>query len=184
MKINFLNNIRFNIQRVNRLLQMNRISDIVWNDLIKMIKKTGLPYKQYDTEKYIETNVSSEKECLMKFRYEIINKKLLIKAIFLSGFDAGKTYDIMILSSHLNSLLNFGVVRVNTNGNYVQYDYSGDLLLYYLYSGEIHSDITRHFDITEECLWAFNYMLNTGNDPVFVIAELLKRNEQKNTEKK
>ena len=58
------------------------------------------------------------------------------------------------------------------------------IFLYLLYPNEIHNDICSHFEITKDCIWAFNTMLNTGNDPVFVIAELLKRNEKESTEKK
>ena len=184
MKINFLNNIRFNIQRVNRLLQVNRISEIVWNELVKFVKKTGLPYEQYDNEKYIETTFSGEEESSIKFQYKITRQKLVFNAVILSDYDVDNTHDIMILSSHFNSLLNFGVVWVDTNSRLVRYEYSGDLLLYLLYPGEIHTDISRHYEITKNCIWAFNTMLNTGNDPVLVIAELLKRNEQESTEKK
>jgi hypothetical protein len=58
-----------------------------------------------------------------------------------------------------------------------------EILLYALYPGEIHSDITRHYEIAKECVWAFNMLINSGDDPVFVIAELIKRQEKDNLEK-
>jgi hypothetical protein len=84
----------------------------------------------------------------------------------------------MILASHLNSLLNFGKVSVNTKYNCVEFVYSGDLVTYMLFPGEIRSDLRVHYNITLDCFWAFTNLIETDDDPVFVISELLKRKDE------
>ncbi|MBC7643041.1 MAG: hypothetical protein H7174_12015, partial [Flavobacterium sp.] len=56
--------------------------------------------------------------------------------------------------------------------------HSGDLVTYMLFPGEIHSDLRVHYDITLECFWAFSNLIETGDDPVFIISELLKRKDE------
>ena len=47
-----------------------------------------------------------------------------------------------------------------------------------LFSGEIDTDITTHYNLTKDCVWAFLNLLETGDDPVFVFSEVLKRKEE------
>jgi Skp family chaperone for outer membrane proteins len=92
------------------------------------------------------------------------------------------TNDILVLASHFNGLLNFGSVKVSVKYNYVEFVYSRDLLTYSLYPGEINSDTDAHFDLTKDVFWSFNNMIETGEDPVFIFSELLrKKEEEKNT---
>jgi hypothetical protein len=50
-----------------------------------------------------------------------------------------------------------------------------------LYSGEINSDTDTHFELTKDVFWAFNNMIVTGDDPVFVFSELMRNKENNNT---
>ena len=176
--IDFLSNVQFRFQRVCRLLKVNRLSEIVWDDLIKMLEKQGQDFGRDDNQKSIEMTFSNSDESSMKLYHEIGTKKLEFKAVLLSNFETRNTHDIMILSSYINNLLNFGMVRVDTINNCVQFVYSGDLLLYFLYPIEKLDDMIKHIEVAKECHWAFMYMLDKGNDPAFVIAEFLKRNDQ------
>ena len=182
--IDFLRNIRFSIQRVCRLLKVNRRSEIVWNDLIKMHEKAGWGFGQDANQKSIELTFSNTDESSIKLYHEISNNKIVFRAVILSNFDVDNTHDIMILSSLINSSINFGSVRADTINNCVHFVYSGDLLLYFFYPGEKHSDMFKHIEIAKECHWAFNYMLNTKDNPASVIVEFIKRNDQEIKEKK
>ena len=62
---------------------------------------------------------------------------------------------------------------------HVEFFYSRDLLTYSLYPGEINSDTDTHFELTKDVFWSFNNMIATGEDPVFVFSELIKRREKK-----
>jgi hypothetical protein len=74
--------------------------------------------------------------------------------------------------------LNFGVVKVSINYNCVDFVYTRDLLSYSLFSGEIDDTIV-HFNLTKDVFWSFNNMIHTGEDPVFVFSELMKRREER-----
>lgn len=166
-------------KKISRLFKVKHRSEIVWNELIKLHKKENWHFGQYDNEKYVRATFTDENNNDLNFHYQVTDDKLVFRAVIVSDFSEDYTNDIMVLSSHLNSLLTFGMVRVNIKDNYVEFVYQGDLLVYMLYPGEIHSDIDRHFRITSDCYWAFTHLLNSGDEPVFVISELLKRNEKR-----
>jgi hypothetical protein len=73
--------------------------------------------------------------------------------------------------------LNFGTVKVSAKYNYVEFVFSRDLLTYSLYPGEINSDTDTHFELSKDIFWSFNNMIETGEDPVFVFSELLRKKE-------
>jgi len=161
-------------------MKIQNRSEIVWNELIKLNKKEGWHFGQYENEKCIETSFKINDGLVMKFQYSINENNLIFRAVILSEFNIDSTNDIMVLSSHFNGLLNRGIVRVDIKYNYVEYVYSGNLLLYLLFPEEIHFDIERHYNITKDCFWAYSTMLKSGDNPVFVIAELLERVEKEN----
>lgn len=166
------------IKRIYRLLHVDKRSVIVWGELIKIHKNENWHFGQFDNDKYILTTFNLKNEKEQKFRYEVTQNNLKFHTFILDSFDEQKTTDIMVLASHLNSLLNFGKVSVNTKYNFVEFIYTGDLLTYMLFPGEIHSDLRVHYNLTLDCCWAFSNLIETDDDPVFVISELLKRKDE------
>ncbi len=69
---------------------------------------------------------------------------------------------------------------MNLKSNYVEFYYSGHLLTYLFYPELIHDDIVQHYRISLDCFWAFNQLIETGEDPVFIFSELLDKIDQKN----
>jgi hypothetical protein len=51
--------------------------------------------------------------------------------------------------------------------------------VYSLYPGTINNDTITHFDLTKNIFWAFNELANTGDEPVFIFSEFLKRMENR-----
>lgn len=168
------------IRRMARVLKVKNRTKIVWKELIKMHKQANWHFGQFDNEKYIITtfNLNDNNNQAHKFRYEVDQNKLEFQSYILNSFNEDKTNDILVLASHFNGLLNFGKVVVNIKYNYVEYTYSGDLITYMLYPGEIHSDLRTHYNLTLDCFWAFSNLIETDDDPVFVISELLKRKDE------
>lgn len=180
MKIGLVfKNIPIQIKRIYRLFRVKHRSEIVWNDLIKLHKQENWHFGQYDNEKYLHTTFVDENNNSFGFHYQITEERLVYRAVISSGFDEENTNAVMVLSSHLNSLLYSGIVRVDIANNYVEFVLSGNLLVYNLYPNKIHSDLDRHFEITKDLFWAYSYLLNSGEEPVFVIAELVKRNNKR-----
>jgi hypothetical protein len=172
--------IKYTFKRFYRILNVKKRSEFVWKDLIKYNQKKGWTFGQYETEKRIETSFSVDENNVLNFNYTVKEEKLAFTSIILSEFDEDKSNDLLLLAAHFNSLLSFGVVIVSTKYNYVGFTHSGDLITYMLFDGEIDEDLRRHFNITKDVFWSFKTLLETGDDPVFVFSELLRRNEEKN----
>ena len=174
------NKIKYTFKRFYRILNVKKRSEFVWKDLIKYNQKKGWTFGQYETEKRIETSFSVDENNVLNFNYTVKEEKLAFTSIILSEFDEDKSNDLLLLAAHFNSLLSFGVVIVSTKYNYVGFTHSGDLITYMLFDGEIEADYIRHFNITKDVFWSYKTLLETGDDPVFVFSELLRRNEEKN----
>ena len=177
MKITrFLSNkIKFTSKRIYRTLNVKKASHYVWKELIKYHKSSGWNFGQFDNDKHIECSFKIDDTCYADFSYYITDSKLKFRSTILASFDEERTNDIMVLASHFIGLLNFGMVKVNLKYNYVEFVYSGDLLTYSLFPGEIEPDTTTHFDLAKDCIWSFTNLLESGEDPVFVFSELLRK---------
>ena len=46
-----------------------------------------------------------------------------------------------------------------------------------LFPDEIHSDVKSHYHLTIDCIWAFSNLIETNEDPLFVISALLRRKD-------
>ena len=171
----FFTKIKYTWKRFYRILNVKDRSEFVWKDLIKYNLEKGWRFGQYETEKRIQCTFSVGENNSILFDYTVTDNKLEFSALILKSFEEDKTGDILVLASHFNNLSNFGVVKVNIKYNFVRYTYSGDLLTYMLYNGEIGTDHISHYELTTDCVWSFYRLLDTGDDPVFVFSELLQR---------
>ena len=181
-KIKFVfGKIKFLFRRIYRLLTNSKSSQYVWKELIKYHKESGWNYGQFEQEKNIRCLFAINEHRSLNFSYTVEQNSLHFNSIILHSFDEERTNDVMILASHFNNLLNYGVVRVNLINNYIEYDCSVELLLFSLFPSKIKSYADMHYGLTIDCYWAFNNMIVTGDDPVFVFSELMRNKENNNT---
>ncbi|MGL2988260.1 hypothetical protein ACSVH5_11755 [Flavobacterium sp. RSSA_27] len=172
--------IKFTFQRIYRLFNVKKDSHYVWMELIKYHKNSGHTFGQFDKEKYIEGGYKVDDTNGINFTHSICSSELIFSATILQSFDEEFTNDILVLASHFNGILRFGVVKVNVKYNYVEFYYSRDLLIYSLFPEEIAHDTYTHYYLTKDCFWSFRTMIETGDNPVFVFSEFLRRKEEKN----
>lgn len=180
----FYNKIKFTSQRIYRILNVNKSADFVWKELIQLHKKEGRNFGQFEKDKLIKMLFEVYETNRIDFNYSVNSGNLIYRAIILESFDEEMTNDILVLSSHFNGLLNFGLVKVSVKYNYVEFVYSRDVLIYSLFSGEIDSDTDTHYSLAKDCLWSFTNLIETGEDPVFVFSEFLRRKEEKRIDDK
>jgi hypothetical protein len=150
----------------------------VWKELIKFHKSSGWNFGQFDNDKHIECGFKVDDTNYVGFNYVVSSGNLTFRATVLQSFNEEITNDILVLASHFNALLNFGVVKVSVKYNYVEFFYSRDLLTYSLFAGEINSDTDTHYNLTKDCFWSFTNLIETGDDPVFVFSEFLRMKEE------
>lgn len=173
---------KFTFQKVYRVLNVKKSSDFVWKELIYHHKKSNWKFGQFDKDKRIECCFTDDDNNAIDFYYNVTSNRLYFTGVILSSFDEERTNDILVLASHFNGLLSFGVVKVNLKNNYVEMEYYGDILNYSIFPGEIDSDMTTHYNLVKDCFWSYKNLLETGDDPVFVFSELMRRREEKNND--
>ena len=165
-------------RRIYRLLNVKKSVHYAWIELLKYHKNSGWRYGQFENDKHIECSFKVDDTNCVNFNYEVSSGMLTFRSTILQRFDEVITNDILVLASHFNGLLNFGIVKVSVKYNYVEFVYSRDLLTYSLYPGEINSDTDTHFELSKDIFWSFNNMIETGDDPVFIFSELLRKKEE------
>lgn len=172
--------IKYVFRRIYRLLNLNKTAHYVWIELLKFHKNSGWRYGQFDNDKHIECGFKMDDTNFVDFNYAVSSGRLTFRSTILQRFDEEITNDVLVLASHFNGLLSFGTVKVSVKYNYVEFIYSRDLVTYSLFPGEISTDTDTHFELTKDCFWSFTNLIETGEDPVFVFSELLRRKAQDN----
>jgi hypothetical protein len=180
MKMKSLNNkIKSSISRIYVILNASKSDTIVWKKLEQMHKKSGWKFKRYEDEKTICRYFYIDDSDRLDFAYTIKEEKLLFRAMVLPSFDEEITNAILVLASHFNGLLSFGIVKVNVKDNCVEMRYSRDLLAYALSTENLEVDIFLHCSLAQDCRWAFTTMIETGENPVFVFSDFLEEKKRR-----
>lgn len=176
----FFHNIRLRYRRMYRVLNPQKAIDYAWLELIKFHNDSQWKFGQFEKEKRISTNFLINEMDSINFNYTVEKYKLLFSSTILKSFDEERTNDVLVLASHFNGLLSFGSVKVNLKYNYVEFLHFGETLTYALFSGEIENDFDTHYQLSKDCYWSFTNLIDTGEDPVFVFSELLRRKDEEN----
>jgi hypothetical protein len=104
--------VKFKTKQIYRLFQIKKRVDLVWNDLIELHKKQNFHFRQYDSDKHIvSTFTADESNTPIDFHYFVYENSLDLRVSIISKFDGEKTTDLLILASHFNGLLTFGMVK-------------------------------------------------------------------------
>ena len=180
-------NIKHTFSRLFRLNNLRNTQKTLWSDLKKYFEhanKTGANYKYgiFESEKYITTHYSIDKSNnTRQYRYilELENHRLVSLVFISEAYDEAKTTDVFILASHLNNILREGIVCVNPDICTILFEHRINELVPFLFPGEIHTQVVRHYNHSLDIIWAFDQLLLHNQDPVFIAAELLKRNDER-----
>jgi hypothetical protein len=171
-------------QKWYRLLNVKKSILFIWKELFSIRIKTGWIFGPFDTDRPIECCFTYDKEKAIHFYYNLTPNRLNFTGVVLSSFKKEHTNDLLVLASHFNSFSNLGVVKVNLENNYVEMEYDGETFNYSIFPGEIDSDMTAHYEMVRDCFWSYDNLLETGEDPKFVISELMKRREENSKKRK
>ena len=175
----FIKNSKAALRRTFRLMRAGSKERIVWNDLLNILRDSDCSFGNFEKEGYVEIKFELEEGETISLRCYIDDGNLRCSVLIVEDFDEEDTLDYLVLASHLNNLLDYRKVVVHTDYNVVEFMYYGDLLKYLGDANEIENDIDLHIYWTAKCLWAFNHMRETGEDPVFVMAEFIKKLEKR-----
>lgn len=167
------------IEAKNRLNNLEERHNLLWINLKEYFASTQSKYETFESEKYIETlySVDQGNRIFKRFHYHVDKESELLKSIvwISEGYDDKKSRHVLILSAHFNSLMKHGIVRVNTNICTVLLEFRVHLLVPFMFSEEIHSQIIAHYEMSKDIVWAFNRLFLFEEDPVYIILDLQKK---------
>ncbi len=170
---------RFKRARQKRLLfqSLDNSEKEVWGMLLKMHKNAGFHHGVYQKEKTIQTSYSNEQEASNKYIYQLEKDQVIYRGVILTSFDVSLTNDILVLCSHLNSIINFGLIRPDVKNNYVEFIFKVDQVVYCIDHERLHIDTRRHIQVIEDLSQVFNDLVTSGDDPVFVFSTFMRQLE-------
>jgi hypothetical protein len=178
-----MNKIKFYLKRIYRLtLDFKKQEETVWKELKKLHNDADWKSGIYEKERYVETIFELGKEKGGFFYYMIYDGCFHCRVKILENFSADLTSDLFILAAHFNNLLTNGVVIVNVNSQFVEYNQKRDLLIPLLYSSEIHGQLLRHYNTSKDIYSAFQRLVIEEEAPAIIIADLLKENKNSNND--
>lgn len=171
------------LQRIYRLsVSFKKHEDIVWNDLKNLVKHADWRAGVFEKEKYIELIFDIGDDTAARYFYNIGNGEYHCRVKVATDYPPEQAESVFILASHFNNLLNQGMVCVNVDAGYVEYQVNCHILIPLLYPEELHSYLIRHYNTSKSVYWAFQRLLNENEAPAIIIADLLKKNEEEKKE--
>jgi len=170
--------IKMYLKRIYRITRsIERQEEIVWNDLKKFHAGTDWKSGVYERERYIETIFGLSEERYDTFYYMIYDGRYHCRVKVLENYPEDLATEVFILASHMNNVLNNGVVIVNVNSGYVEFHQKRDLLVPLIYTDDIHYQLLGHYNTSKDMYMAFRRLVIEQEAPAIIIADLLKKNE-------
>jgi hypothetical protein len=152
--------------------------ELVWKLLIQFHKNSGFHHAVYEKERTIETSFSNSSDRTNLFLYQLQNEHLIFRSRILTDFDVSQTNDVLVLCSHLNSIVSFGVVRPDLRNRQVEFYYKANIVPYYFDEEVLYLDTRRHFQVSQDFAKAFDELIATNEDPVFIFSEFMRQIDQ------
>jgi hypothetical protein len=150
----------------------------VWKHLIRLNKQNNWRYGAFESEKYVESIFPLSEHQVAYFRYAMSEGELHFNVVVQAKFPKELATDLFVLAAHLNNLLIFGKVIVNVPLNIVLFSYQNELALYDIYPRKLEEHLQRHHRISKDVYWAFQKYMDEGEEPAFIIADLIKMKNQ------
>jgi hypothetical protein len=178
-----LSRIKFYLRRVYRLsIDAKKWEDIVWNDLKQIHQKAEWHSGVHEREKYIETIFNISKDAIKHFYYCIYDNNFVCRVTLLEDFDEELVSDIFILATHFNNLLKRGQVVVNPKTKVVEYYMKDSLLIFLLFTHDLYNQTVVHHQTSKDIYVALNRLVNEGESPAIIIADLINNKNQEDEE--
>ena len=178
-----LNTVSFFIKRLYRLAQNEKTREaVVWQDLKKLHSDLDWKAGVYEKAKLIETGFELGEDRSARFHYFIDEEALHFRVKVIENYPVEIATDLFILATHFNNLLKNGRVIIDPKNQTVEYHLKCEILIPYLYPGEIFNLILRHHSISKDINRAFNRLINEGEIPAIIIADLLNEKEDSDAE--
>jgi len=172
--------IRESISRAYRLsLSAEKQDELAWNELKLLIQDADLKGGVYEKSKFIEVGLPITDEQFAAYYLQIKNREYDIRVEVISGFNPELNTDVFVLAAHFNNLLPDGQVVVNVQESAVLYMYKCDAIIPLLYRYEAYARFVNHYRFSKDIYWAFNKLTTEYEAPAIIIADLIKKIEER-----
>lgn len=145
----------------------------MWGDLKKVHAEAGWKSGIYENEKCIETVFEVTDNYSAPFYHMVFQGYFQCRVRIISGFAPDMTSEVFILAAHFNNLLTNGCVVVDPEDQHIEYQLKSDILVPLLYPSVIYDQLCRHMDVSRDVLFAYRRLLDEGEAPAIIIADLL-----------
>jgi len=156
----------------------NRQEELVWRDLKDYHKTQEYSSGVFEKEKTIESVFPISETKSLKFTYFTQNGKLHFTSLILNKYDPDIASEVFILATHFNNILNEGSVIVYSNHLCVQFVLKTSYIANIVYPADKHRYTKMHYDSSIDVFWAFDKLVTEKEDPVIIIADLMRMKEE------
>jgi hypothetical protein len=171
---------------LQRIINVNLSAEkqelIVWNSLKKLHRDAEWRSGVYEKEKYIESIFEISEGISGTFYYVIYDYMFHCRVKVLKKFPAELTTEIFVLASHFNNLITFGRVEIDVPDRFVEFHCNCEVVLPLIFRDELYNKMLLHCRLAKDMYWAFDKLVLENEAPAIIIADLLKKNEDKESQ--
>ena len=171
----------FYFRRLYRLsVSAERQETMLVNDILKLHRDAGWRFGYFEADKLVRSGFEVAPGISLVYYYQVSDNHFHCRVRVLEEFPEESTEQLFILAAHFNNLLNHGVVVVDADDHFVEYQVKQSILLPLLYTGELYNQIMQHFNGSKDIHTSFLRLIEEHEAPAIIIADLL-RSRQKDS---
>lgn len=165
--------LRREIRNMKLMRKREAMVEAVWKQLIALFDENKWNYTRNDRKKHLNLNFNVSDGVVHMFRFDFEGPFLRMYTLVLDQFDESQSTDVMILASHFNTWMRYGKMSANISHGLVEIRHELMLAEVILNPHCIRFFMDQQANLFKDSHEAFAKMLETGEDPVFIIAEIL-----------
>ena len=175
-----MNRVKAFLMRIYRISRSKESQqNMVWEDLKKLHTEAEWKCGVYEADKYLETIFPIAEETPGFYQYMFFEQDFHCLVKVLDEYRPELATNVFLLASHFNNLLKDGVVEIDVNSSSVLYRVKRDVLVPLLYSGEIYNQLMFHYNTSKDIYWAFQKLAADNEEPALIIADLMRKRDQR-----
>jgi hypothetical protein len=174
-----LKRLRKDIRNMKLMRKRETMVDAVWNQLIALFDENKWNYTRNDRKKHLLLSFNVADGHVHMFRFDFEGPFLRMYTLVLDQFEESQSTDVMILASHFNTWMRYGKMSANISQGLVEIRHELMLAEVILNPHCIRFFMDQQANLFMDSHEAFSKMLETGEDPVFIIAEILENRKSR-----
>lgn len=174
---NFRNIFNDIIERIKKCYRVNlnqeKRKKLLWKDLIELHKNENWNYTIHDNTWCMESLIQNNKNQINRYFYSIYRDKFYSRVKVIYDFPEDLTTNLFILTSHMNNILNEGIIHINIENKYIEYSKSENITVPLIHQQALKNQIILHYSASQKIQWAFEELINRNEEPDLIFAELM-----------